>query len=280
MAGRRKACASAMLKGPRDDQACRQWPDTIVDDLMLADGSALPPGVMKRLCSHVNRGLHMSSAYSGIAGDVMGATFVVECLINRGLLPAPLSDRLCFMDASDYDLSCQKALHSFREPVGPRHIFGDLNHRLPAHTQELLDSVAPTKTCQKENYDLQWQAMCAVLDAEPGLFSDGCKSECFRHKGLCHLYGWQQGLEGKLTIHWAGTTCIDFSSMGHSRGAFGPHSRTFAIWIRERRRRLEILIFQECTVHFPQDLIQAELDDLYQVTLRKECVGVSWDRRA
>ena len=60
--------------------------------------------------------------------------------------------------------------------------------------------------------------------------------------------------------------------MGKRSGMEGPQSKGLHIWLAERRRRREEIIFHECTVDFQVEVFMQVLGDIYEVPWRMQCV--------
>eukprot|EP00974_Lingulodinium_polyedra_P050198 4827486-Lingulodinium_polyedra.AAC.1 len=79
------------------------WPETIINDLQSASGSVLEPGSFEQMVRLMGSGLHVSSTFSGMGGDVTGVLLLEKALQRRGDLPqlSPPARRIAFNTATD-----------------------------------------------------------------------------------------------------------------------------------------------------------------------------------
>eukprot|EP00969_Alexandrium_andersonii_P083722 3693559-Alexandrium_andersonii.AAC.1 len=82
--------------------------------------------------------------------------------------------------------------------------------------------------------------------------------------GHCMLYAVGAQKLGSITLHWAGTSCLDDSRMGLRAGCTGPEAGAFLIWAYERRKQQEHIVIQECTEEFDPQRLTAVMGDLYE----------------
>ena len=90
----------------------------------------------------------------------------------------------------------------------------------------------------------------------------------------CKLYGWEEpDVEAcELSLHWAGTICLDIMTFGSRRGVHGPHSTSWLLWCYERRMRRENIVFCENGPLWPLEVTEKQLGDIDQATLVLHCV--------
>ena len=63
----------------------------------------------------------------------------------------------------------------------------------------------------------------------------------------------------------AGSTCVDWSSMGRRAGLSGRSNLAFIIWLNEVVHREPAILIHECTPQFPPALLRARLPSPYMV---------------
>ena len=221
-----------------------------------------------RNCLH--QGVSLSSAYSGMAGDLVGIRFLEEHMHDIGFL-RPGARGTHWVHSGDIDPLCQRVLLAC-EGWGPDYVTGDLCDRLPTATRQLLDTVCPLSSGDPQYFPDQYAAMLAILQQAEGssgdkLFNDDTKVMCLKHKMECNVYAPENVRQSdfKMSIGWAGTSCLGVCSPGKKLGPQGPQSKAFLVRVRERRARREQIYFQESTPAFSEQELLKHLHDLYDV---------------
>jgi len=139
--------------GPRTAQEACNWPCEVWQSILAASKSGLlPPGYLDRLRATMVQGISCSSAYSGVAGDILGCQFMVQEMLRTGFLPEDAMG-LVWVHCGDLDPSCQKALCSFKKPWQPHHVTRDIMERLPSSTAAWLEKTCPDAYGDPEFYE-------------------------------------------------------------------------------------------------------------------------------
>ena len=241
-----------------------QWPRSILDDIRRADGTYLTEGSFDRFVQHIRGGIDLTTAFSGAGGDAIGVLLLATATAlndDDALAAGERHSQVTFLTATDKRKVCRRILTGYRDGMRPHHVFGDYCDRIPQGVRRALALVQPEVGGECENYSNQFEVMAEILNhCSPHLFCDGAQGKCDVHNGNCPLYPPQHG---KLSIHWAGTICIDLSVMGSQSGPCGPYSKLFLLWVHERRKRQETLLIHECTPAFPESLLLRFLGDIY-----------------
>ncbi|CAE8691276.1 unnamed protein product [Polarella glacialis] len=247
--------------------------------------------IQKRECLQANlNGLGTSSDYSGMGCQEMALLLVLTGLVSAGLhLPEPVY----ISSVCDVQRHCREVLLENTALSGLGHLYQDLKHRVsPAglakfeqvraamdrewtSTSEwVLAQGAAASSTAREAKAIQkditasfghrlMQQYVAVL-GEDGVFQDF--APCGKHFKRCPLPHRDQYYQGmRLKMHVAGTTCLDYSSMGLSRKEMGESGAILAIWIKQRLLSLEDAVIQECTPRFDPTVFQEFLGEEYVI---------------
>ena len=66
-----------------------------------------------------------------------------------------------------------------------------------------------------------------------------------------------------ISANISGTECYDVSAMGSGKGLPGVTCKTLAVWLAQRRRSKEDIVFHECTPRFQVAVLRKHLGDIY-----------------
>ncbi|CAE8704462.1 unnamed protein product [Polarella glacialis] len=223
--------------------------------------------IQKRECLQANlNGLGTSSDYSGMGCQEMALLLVLTGLVSAGLhLPEPVY----ISSVCDVQRHCREVLLENTALSGLGHLYQDLKHRVSPAGLAKFEQVRAAMDCEwtstsewvlaqgaaasstaREAKAIQkditasfghrlMQQYVAVL-GEDGVFQDF--APCGKHFKRCPLPHRDQYYQGmRLKMHVAGTTCLDYSSMGLSRKEMGESGAILAIWIKQRLLSLEDL---------------------------------------
>jgi hypothetical protein len=158
-------------------------------------------------------------------------------------------------------------LKDFDPSARAKHIFDDINGKLPVKVKNILDGLEADKNASPEQKDQAYEDMVfALQNCEKKLFRPGSTCWCILHEAECKLFEHSADC-GRLTIEIAGHTCKDVSRMNSKRpGLSGPSGRVLLVWMFERRRRREDLVITECTQDFPPEIFEQFLGMYYEIT--------------
>ena len=122
----------------------------------------------------------------------------------------------------------------------------ELDDMIP-HQQKTDLSVAEKAEVAKAYADM-WAWL--VKDRQK-ILPDPLLSPCLTHDGYCPLFAWREECDHSkaLRLHWAGTTCTGWSSVGLQEGLSHTSERTHNIWLLQRivlaERNKEDAFFQD-----------------------------------
>ena len=261
----RDLAGSMQQHGPTDIKEVMDWPVFAFASLQASE-HLLPPHALARLHMFLEEGVSTSSAYSGMGGDIVGCQLMFREAQRVGCV-SQQAVGFHWQHAGDVDEVCRSVLKSFEPKWAPRHITTDLADRIPAGLLDELDKNAPKRDGDPKDFDRRYGAMRDSFKdwkaAGKDIFGAGTKCWCVQHNDWCEIY--KPAVSCKLSLGWAGTTCLDICRPGKRFGHHGPHSKTFRIWLEERRCRREHIYIQESTQDFCTADIDCELGDLFDV---------------
>lgn len=190
-------------------------------------------------------------------------------LVRIGLLQSG-DPAFVLVDACDILPHCRGCLKAFKKP-GFKHVFCDMKDRLPSGLKQEVEDLAPKPDGNPDFFEDQFFAVDSVLEAacedpQSSLFLNGSTAYCDLHGKQCMLYG--AGHDDVACcvfgFHWAGTSCLDITAFGARRGVHGPHSAIWLLWVHERRRRREPVVFTENGPQWPLEETIRALGDIYE----------------
>jgi hypothetical protein len=132
-----------------------------------------------------------------------------------------------------------------------KHVFGDINDRLPLHVRQTLDELLPHKGAKAVEKKRAFQSMQKYLQSSlPLAFPEDATSWCYRCKVECPLRCSSApvvGVEGfrPLTVKAAGSTCTGWSSIGRQQQDADPAMRPFIVYTQEMRACPDDISFHE-----------------------------------
>jgi hypothetical protein len=231
-----------------------------------------PQAVLPRLTQHVLKkcnldpltGLDqmtvvMTTSYSGIGSAEWAMAFIKKAFESYNCYV-----EVEFYSACDFAPSCRRMLQQHREP--PKHIFGDLQDRVPAalleyihklqaaYNEELTEVAGLCRKGRKEKV--------AALGSE---FFKECLNEfdkypwtpadepvtawCYRCNQMCPVT--PEISEGSLWIEVGGNTCTPWSASGARLGWLDPSSVPALAWGRWISQCRPHIIINECVPAWP-----------------------------
>lgn len=281
-----RARSTHLPMGPTTFEELMQWPQFVLKEV-LSD-----PQRKDRLWAVLNRGLSVTSAYSGMDAPREALEQLAQSL-RVDYLNWP---QIRFVHSCDIASLPQYVLRwlSTHKDHGSSCVFADLEDRLPQDARATLESLQPEEDSAKEEKSAAYQAMWQYLmENRKACFHEYATCWCCVHNRECRVIGdpvpsdfdSQDSLgspgpgggmvppqPGKkpVRIHFAGTVCKGWSQAG-SGGKFSHESeRPHAIWLAERMARCEQgredVFFQECTPQYPaQTRLRSTLAETHQL---------------
>ena len=238
------------------------------------------------LCAKWEAGLVLSSDYSG-CGQFETAAGMIRHVIERSGRSLGQDWRL--HRATDVLPHCRRTLQA-HSPHAPGCIFGDMLDRMEPEVAAQLDNML-LKVGLSAATPAEKQAACEeATDIIAGLVKDmheqgklptDITARCYQHERTCRVVQRRSGQDaGRLLVHAAGVSCVDWSSRGRQRGFAGPTARVFTQWLIERRVAEEDLILVECTRRFQPALLQKVFFDydMYSHVFSPSHLGFACDR--
>lgn len=226
------------------------------------------------MIDHVNRGCVFTSHYSGQGSAEQAAEFLQAALEHEQLVDRQAGDvGMKAGTACDMSPTCQKVLGSFPDSCRPKHIFGNMEERLPEEILHAFRNLKPSKDQYRNDPEAVAEAHSAMDELLQGYFRTAFNSNavafCCVHERQCPLYNdWvvQSGDAGKpLTVFLAGVSCVDVSTAGLRRRKLGPQHPILRLWYEERRQCQEDLGILECTPEFDVEEANQAIGDLYEI---------------
>lgn len=261
------------------------YPQDVFDSIVNGEGAGiLPRGTYDNLLKNVlHHKLETRTQYSGVGTAEVVVATSLEFLRRKG---HKVDGCATYREACDIDPACRSLLASHEIASRPQHIYIDLMDRVPDHVRKILDRIDPHEASQHDIVEAAINAMVEVLD-DPTCFPDDLKVPCSVCGRPCSLYmdndpedehddstaaaacpavkRQRLALPDVLRVCFAGTTCKDWSRRGVRAGLAGKSCKPFYVWLMERKKRRDHIIFQECTVDFPEVIIMKVLGGLYDI---------------
>eukprot|EP00971_Amphidinium_carterae_P351652 6492212-Amphidinium_carterae.3 len=272
-------CGEDAPVGPDNAEALMRWP---CFDFEAAADAGVP--MLENLGKWLQRGISLSTSYSGIGSAEIAAEMVQVGAASRGLFDADTMQGFDFVEAVDNKAAARAALLSRSgKGSGPRHVFGDINERVPMDFRQMLDGMGCDADAVEEKQRLfdDMKTLFKAAEETGKLFRKGRKRYCFRHRKECCLLDEPQHEDAtcsKLRVHIAGATCKDYSRRNiHGQGVLGPSGRVLLTWLYERRHSQEDIVLLENVPSFTTsvvtDMMGATHDVAASLTLGPECLG-------
>lgn len=245
--------------GPTSVDEAFMWPafaTTMMKERHLASSGL---DLFQSMVDKLKGGIDFSTDYSGIGQ----AEAVVEQLrVQVKLLGVDLGGDIKMVRAGDINPICREVLRAH----GAGCIHGDIVARMPAHLharvskladkarEVLMQSDMSTAKLARRSHE---QANAIVVEGLGNIFNDTHSDSvitglCYKHMSSNCIAAKREerGARGRLQIHVAGVSCLDWSSRGKRQGLLGATFAAFAQWLHERVVCQEDCIIVECTRHF------------------------------
>lgn len=263
--------------GPSTVREAFAWPYTQLRQIEMQ------PGALQRLCQNFQRGVTLTSHYSGILCFDVAAKFV-ETAVKSKHLPLlqdgrpPAEHHLPFVrsqSACDIDGICQQLVGGMPATMRPQHYLRDLNDLLVPDVRSLFDAWEKQAAEQARRAlsttetdimtDVYLRMACHLFANLETVFA--ATAPCALHAQCCPSGCISRGLQEDeaLTVESAGSVRTAFSSYGLRRTTSDPTARPFIIWALKMRLAQPKCIFHENTRLFPLELLVFMLGDLYKV---------------
>eukprot|EP00971_Amphidinium_carterae_P151281 2999193-Amphidinium_carterae.1 len=197
------------------------WP---CSDFDAAAHAGVP--MLQNLAKWLQRGVSLSTSYSGIGAAEITAEMLQAGAESRGLLDADRMKGFYFVEAVDNKPAARAALlRKSRKGFGPHHVFGDINERVPADFKTMLDGIGHDVNAVEEKQRVfdDMKTLFKAAEETGRLFRKGRKRYCFRHCKQCLLFDERESADAnagsQLRVHIAGATCKDYSRRNiHGQG--------------------------------------------------------------
>ena len=138
-------------------------------------------------------------------------------------------------------------------------MFQDLADRLGPVAAQYVTAMRPDEKAPVAEASRAYSTMASWLMENRGMLLR--KSYCVKHQSYCNLSTeGEAGTADMLKVHFAGTTCKGWSSVGQKRYFGDKSEEPHAIWLAHRRVEgeredgcCEDLVISECTVRYPSE---------------------------
>lgn len=249
-------CAQeALARGPMTAEELYDWPSRAFN---IVEKSG--PKAATALANSLKAGVQFITWYSGKGTGESVMTFCEDAIVEG--LGMGVQDLRSFQSCSacDVDHDCREVLGLHPDRCRPKHIFGDILHRIPLQDPDL--STLPNEEVRK-----------FLVQNGAKLFTPESTSFCYVHGQACALW---DGLDhpGQNTHHertafigsMVGFTCVDWSprSMTAAPGLQGKHAPVMHHWLQEVRQLEPDFLIYEQSDNFPPEIVDQELGDIYR----------------
>ena len=172
--------------------------------------------------------------YTGCAGDIGGIDVFAQSLkVSRAI---PESSRGCMFESGcDCSSLAQGVLRNWESPLGSPCIVDNILDYLRPEIRKLVDDVAPSEATEPEMLPHAYAALRAVLDEHedslwradiPCVSAHKDGRPCFAQYGAASYF--------YLSVHGAGTSCVDVSKMNSKRRGttHGNTAKYYFVWVK------------------------------------------------
>eukprot|EP00971_Amphidinium_carterae_P218388 4334826-Amphidinium_carterae.1 len=249
------------VEGPKELDESMRWAEQYVKKLEHSHPDGFKR-LVSRLCS--KSGIRVVSDYSGMGCPELAMSHIVAAVRGQGCG----EPQFTLHRASDISAVCQTILLAQTENV-PRHVFGDITKRVPVALEQKMRDL---QRAALASYDSRIEAGEDAKDVHqelgPRLFRCLCKTMsqvsfgadrtayCLRHHQRCRVQCEESDPADAFTMAVAGVSCTDYSAMGKRRALLGDSIIPYVIWSHEVLAERPNIIVIECTVHFPEELLE------------------------
>ena len=242
------------VPGPVNLAGLFQFPQQVYDDLFKQDKDG--DVMLSRVLSLLRGKVTVTSDYSGMRCWEQALELCVGTLQKNGAeFPShPLEYwRVCHLDPT-----VRRILLDWTDKQSvPKHVFGDINDRIPPVHRERLDATEIQGSTPQEKAAVYKQIHQYIYEHKHEIYTTGNASYCYKHNAQCPVQPVIDGPEGMkrpLICNGAGTTCCGWSTRNTSqmRGHAHPAQRPFGIWKCERAQVQDDFWFHENAKQFPE----------------------------
>ena len=231
-----------------------------------------------RFVNNMRKGVTLVTHFSGMDCPAHAAR-EIECAFHcMNLLEGEEAAGFKVYSACEQDKRALKCLHALRDSAdwqkyASDHVFKRMEDLVKPealqkirgifdkHARERKADAAPVKT------EAGWALVREILQVlllEDGLQS---KASCEVHGGQCNIFAPMDANDG-MTLEVAGTPCVDLSKRGKRQQIFGDSCLPFCVWIAQLIKSKQPLALHECTVDFPDWLLELPLQHFAARTWR------------
>ena len=225
--------------GPKSLEELFRWP-------LRALGCIQAAGRMPVLSHWLETGLDLVTHYSGHGTPEWSMDFIVKAARSKGVRANVFATH-----SSDMNERCRAVLahdcpHSL---VQSAHVFGALEEHFPPRNMQELQKLQRVVAESGNGV----AAAAAVINMarylrahrQAGtLLGPNARARCHKCQKDCPVFVDPQT---RPVLVAAGTTCVDYSSVGARQGIFGKSISAFLLWVSDVLYRKPTFIVHECT---------------------------------
>lgn len=269
--------------GPCTAVECVQWPPFALNSLSEQGKKFFGEDFTKVARDRLYQGLSLTTDYSGIGCPEEALDHLLTAFYAKDAMhgePVPQMPHFKNLRAGDLDQHCQEVLRMRSGPFSPECVFGDLMDRCPTpcrvRLEQALESACRNRDRKVSNGLTKTEAFHLVgkrfiMQAWQVTQAYGAK-EAAALKSYCHVHGGQcpvlpESNSPGSSMHIAGVSCTDWSSMGGKAGWLGKTALPFLQWLRERVLGGEQIVLVECVPTFDAETLKEMVKEQYHLEL-------------
>ena len=262
---------------PRSLDEVLRVPMECVHRLLRYSDWSLQPGIRAELLQACERGIILTTSFSGTGGVEAVAHAVMNEVANALGVKPP---RVVCYSASDNAPEARRMLLGHDGPGKPRHVFGNLLDRLPANVradlialqEKKLQLWKDTKLEQKEENltdtevrNVQTRLACELVAGVQEILRKTTferKAYCYAHRKHCFISPMSDPeLDLMLWMEVAGSACTAFSQAGLRAGWLHESALIYLSWLFSIRFFSPDILLHECVKFFPPAALAEVLND-------------------